>query len=30
MITLTPGDGGTVRLTHRVATPEPSAIGAVA
>jgi hypothetical protein len=30
MITLTPGDGGTVRLTHRVATPEPSAIGAAA
>ena len=26
MITLTPGDGGTVMLAHRVTTPQPSAI----
>ena len=30
MITLTPGDGGTVRLAHRVATTQPSAVGAAA
>jgi hypothetical protein len=30
MITLTPGDGGTVTLAHRIAAPESPAVGAAA